>query len=268
MKILKIIGGIIALSLIVALVLTITVDSSYAKYMIPPVILLVMLYMFSPQVEWWWAQKHPPKTDPNAVKFLNEHFEFFKQLNGPNKDKFLKRLGYFLMSKEFIPKVGKNVPSPLKMIIAAEGVRMTFGMEDYLVDSHERIVIYPHPFPSPVHRKMHHSETFHDDGVLIFASSPVIHQYRGEGNIFNITLYEWISALKHGKNLVFPDFEVEDWHVFGLAFGTPKALVAASIGLPNFDMGIVGAVLYLMQKPLFMDMYPRQGARFAAIFGQ
>ncbi len=268
MKIAKIIAAILVIPILVAIGLTIFSGRQYAIYIVPPVVLLAALYMLSPQVEWWWAQKFPPKPNPNAVKYLNQYFDFFKQLNGPDKDKFLKRLGYFMMAKDFIPKVGKNVPTPLKVIIAAEGVRMTFGLEDYLVNTHERIVIYPHPFPSPQHKKMHHSETFHEDGVLIFASAPVIHQYQGEGNIFNITLYEWVSAFKYGSKMEFPEFTEEDWHVFGVAFGMPKALVAASIGLPDFDQDIVAAVLYLTQKPLFRDLYPKQGERFQSIFGQ
>ncbi len=269
MKIVKLIALLLATPLLILVFLMVqNPTADYAIYISILFVGLVILYMFSPQVEWWWAQRYPPKPSPNMIKFLNEHFDFFRQLNGADKDKFLLRLNYFIMAKEFTPKVGKTVPVPLQTMISAEGVRTTFGLEDYLIDSHERIVIYPHPFPSPTYQKLHHSETFHEDGVLIFASSPVINQFKGIGNIFNITLYEWISAFAKKENVSFPSFDDNDWKILGLVFMTPKALVQASIGLPNFDEGIVGAVLYLEQKELFKEKFPEKAEQYHRIFRQ
>lgn len=269
MKIIKLIALLLAAPLLILVLLMVQDPTAdYAIFIASLFVGLVVLYMFQPQIEWWWAQRYPPKPSPNMIKFLKEHFEYFRQLSGPDKDKFLLRLNYFIMAKEFTPKVGKEVPVPLKTMIAAEGVRTTFGLDDYLIDSHERIVIYPHPFPSPTHQKLHHSETFHEDGVLIFASSPVINQFKGIGNIFNITLYEWISAFAKKENVVFPTFDDADWKILGLAFLTPKALVQASIGLPTFDEGVVGAVLYLEQKDLFKKKFPEKADEYRQIFNQ
>jgi len=269
MKIVKLIALLLATPLLILVLLMVQNPAvDYAIYISIFFVGLVILYMFSPQVEWWWAQRYPPKPSPNMIKFLKEHFQYFNQLSGADKDKFLLRLNYFIMAKEFTPKVGKKVPVPLQTMIAAEGVRVTFGLEDYLIESHERIVIYPHPFPSPAYKKLHHSETFHEDGVLIFASSPVINQFKGIGNIFNIVLYEWISAYAKKENVTFPSFDDNEWKTLGLAFMTPKALVQASIGLPTFDEGIAGAVIYLEQKELFKKKLPKQAEQFHRIFNQ
>lgn len=269
MKIIKLIALLLATPLLILVFLMVQdPKADYAIYISILFVSLVVLYMFSPQVEWWWAQRYPPKPSPNMIKFLNEYFDYFRQLSGSDKDKFLLRLNYFIMAKEFIPKVGKEVPVPLQTMIAAEGVRTTFGLEDYLINSHERIVIYPHPFPSPTYKKLHHSETFHEDGVLIFASSPVINQFKGVGNIFNITLYEWIAAFANKKTFAFPEFEETDWNTLGVIFDTPKAIVQASIGLPTFNAGIVGAVLYLEQKELFMEKFPNKSKIYKEIFNQ
>ena len=269
MKIVKLIALLLAAPLLILVgLMVMDPTKDYAIFISIFFVGLVILYMFQPQVEWWWAQRHPPKPSPNMINFLKEHFDYFNQLSGSDKDKFLLRLNYFIMAKEFTPKVGKEVPVPLKTMIAAEGVRVTFGLDDYLIDSHERIVIYPHPFPSPTYKKLHHSETFHEDGVLIFASSPVINQFKGIGNIFNIALYEWISAFAKEENLGFPVFNEADWKTFGLVFLTPKALVQASIGLPVYDEGVVGAVLYLEQKELFKKKFPKKAEVYQQIFNQ
>ncbi len=268
MKLVKMLALVLGTILAIGIYLTFQVNQSYGFLIIVSGILLAALYMLSPQVEWWWAQRHPPAPNPNMIKFLNEHFDYFRQLNGADKDKFLLRLNYFIMAREFRAMIGDDVPVPLQTMIAAEGVRTTFGLEDYLLESHERVVVYPHPFPSPDHKKLHHSETNHEDGVLVFASAPVIHQFKGIGHIFNLVLYEWISAFKHQSKASFPDFHEEDWQVFETDFGTPKRLVEASIGLPDFDRRIVGAVLYLSQKSLFREKFPAQAREFEQIFRQ
>lgn len=268
MLITRIVGFILIIPVIIFLYMTMEVSRQYSLYWAFSLMPLVVLYIFHPQLEWWWAQKHPPKINPLQVKFLNEHFDFFKNLNGAGKDKFLRRLTLFIMAREFIAQVGDSVPTPLQTMICAEGVRMTFGLEDYLVLSYERVVIYPHPFPTPDHKVLHHSETNHEDGVLIFASMPIVKQFRKEALIFNIALYEWVSALKHANKLVFPQFEEDDWHVFGQVYGCPKVLVTASIGLPDYDLDTVAAVLYLTDPPVFHKMYPEKGREFELIFNQ
>lgn len=268
MKIVKVIALLMALPLAFFIYLTAAVDSSWAGYIVPWFVGLIILYMFSPQVEWWWAQSHPPKPSPNMIKFLKQHFAYFRELSGPDKDKFLLRLNYFIMAKDFKAKVGDDVPVPLQTMIAAEGVRTTFGLDDYLIGSHEHVVIYPHPFPSPVHQKLHHSETDHEDGVLVFASAPVVNQFKGLGNIFNIALYEWITAFRHTQSAEFPVFKETDWQKFTASFLTPKLLVEASIGLSEFDMSTVGAVLYLSNKDLFRKVFPAQAKMFREIFNQ
>ncbi len=266
--IVKKIGFALVVPLIILAYLRVTYGGSYGLYMIPFGVLLITLYMFIPQVEWWWAKRNPPKVSPELVKYLNEYFTFFQELSGSDKDKFLERITLFDMARAFMPQVGDKVPTPIKTMVCAEGVRLTFGLEDYLLLSHERVVIYPHPFPSPQHRQMHHSETYHKDGVLIFDSSPVIAQFKNTAIVFNIVLYEWVSVFKYEHKSVFPAFEDADWTVFGERFNTPKILVAASLGLPTFDMSFVGAVLYLTQKTLFVEHYPMQAEHFSVLFKQ
>ncbi len=266
----KIIALVLGFILVILLFLAYKVDAAIAPWAAPFFVGLVLLYMFSPQVEWWWARRYPPKPKPAEIKFLNKYFTFFQNLNGPEKDKFLLRLTYFNMAHEYTAKVGDRVPSPLKTIIGAEAVRMTFGMDDdtYLMTSHERIVIYPHPFPTPRHKRLHHAEVHHEDGVLIFASEPIVRQFYGE-TIFNIALYSWISAFRHARpDIVFPRFAADDWPLLAQKFFTPKAWVEASIGLPDPDPDIVAATVYLQQPDLFRQVFPGRAAQLKEIFKQ
>ena len=49
----------------------------------------------------------------------------------------------------------ESLPEDLKAIIAHNLIQLTFGMEDYLLDPYERVVVYNHAFPTPKKQFLH-----------------------------------------------------------------------------------------------------------------
>ena len=79
----------------VFLYLTLEVDENYAFYIIIPVIISAMIWVLSPQIDWWWYQRNPPQLDPAIVQLLERHNPYYQQLFFEDKKKFQLRVALF-----------------------------------------------------------------------------------------------------------------------------------------------------------------------------
>lgn len=193
-----------ALAALVFLFLAWEQDYQYAIYIVPSVVCLAVIYALSPQIDWWWYQKHPPELDPRLRKLLSDHLPFYQQLPAEGKQRFRQRVALFMIANEFIPKGMDSVPEDVKGFLAASAVQLTFGMENFLFDRFERIVVYPGPFPSPQYPRWHASELFEEDGVLLFSADHLMHAVRSPQKYFHLGMYEYGRAL----SLCYPDLQL------------------------------------------------------------
>ena len=146
---------------LVFLYLTWEVDDSYAIYIPWPVVVLAVIYVLSPQINWWWYVRNPPELDGRMRQLFQQRYPFYHELSLENKKRFRERVALFKIGTEFMPQAMEEVPEDIKGFVAANAVRLTLGLPDYMFPSFEKVVIYPKPFPSPQYPKSFHaSEIF------------------------------------------------------------------------------------------------------------
>lgn len=257
------------IALIVALYLTIEVDSGYSWYIIPPFLILAAIYFTSPEIDWWWWQRNVPPMDPGLEKLLRKMLPFYAALPEPDKKRFQNRLEMYVRANAFIAKGIKEDSTPPSEVVyfsSTNIVQLTLGQADYRLPKFERIVVYPAPFPSPQHpTPLHSSEIYAEDGVLIFAVEPLMEGiFRKEK--FNIGFYEYARAYM----VSYPDKDYAEadlsWQKLEEISGYTREVVEKSIGLPDIDIRAVAIHHFFYFPKPFKGVAPEVYNRYTKVF--
>lgn len=248
--------------------LTVLYDSDMAGPMIVFVVLLAAVYILSPQIDWWWYQKHPPKLPGPLVRMLMAKLPFFQKLTAEDKTKFCTRMAMYMEANEFQPQGPDSLPEDVKAVIAASVVQLTFGMEDYLFSKFEHIIVYPHPFPSPQYERWHACEHHAQDGAILFSAEQLMAGFSLPHKFFHIGLYEYTKVLKvcHPA-LQFPEWGEDVWDKFLAISQFPKEAVEKWVGLPGLDVTAVGVSHFFVFPEKFKAVLPEEYEALAEVLG-
>ena len=161
--------------------------------------LSLAIFFAKEEINYWYDEKFPPKLDPPIIAWLSNFFPFYGQLEKDDKAKFETRLALYLNARSFklMLKEKKSIPEDFKAIIAAHAIQMTLGVKDFLVGDYDRIIIYNHPFPSPLHKFLHTVEVHHDDGLILLSLEQLMSSIGQPAKNFNIAYYAYAQALLH-----------------------------------------------------------------------
>lgn len=238
--------------------------------MIIPFIALGAIWALSPQIDWWWYKKHPPKLKKGLVEFFHRFSPFYNNLSSSNKERFGTRVRMFIEGKDFMPQGGMpNVPVDVQAIIAAAAVQLTFNKKDYLLSDFEKIVVYPKKFPSPLApRHFHASEIFDVDGVMIFSLEQLFPSFREPKKYYNIGLHEFakIFILAH-PNLDYPELDETMWDELERISGMSYDNIVEWIGLPDIEIEPVAITHFIVHNEKFRKELPEVYQRYRMIFG-
>ncbi len=243
-------------------------DSGYAVYIIPSALGLVALYIMHPQIDWWWYNKYPKELDEKIRQLLERHFPFYVELNPELKQRFRTRMTLYPMAKEFMARGFEEIPDDIKAMVAANSIMLTFGQKDYLLDQFQTIVIYPKPFPTPLHPRLFHStEHFEEDGVLLFSAEQLMHGSLQAQHYFNICLYEMarIYQLQFPEKR-YPELSENIWNELEMISGFSKAVVETTIGLPDADIEAVAICHFFIFPEKFKQLLPEVYANYRTVF--
>lgn len=193
--------GMICVTWICWLVATDKGDAT-APWLIVPVLVLTVVWVFSPQINWWWYVRYPPKVDSRLLGIV-ENSPFYQGLSATEKVRFGQRVFLITLEKNFMrpapmgsdKRVDDQVPPDLKAIVGAAVTQLTFGLKDFTLGKFENVIIYPHIFVTPQYpHQAHPSELFEEDGVLLFSASELVQGVTQPHHFFNIGLYEAARA--------------------------------------------------------------------------
>ncbi|NNF20340.1 MAG: hypothetical protein HKN67_00220, partial [Saprospiraceae bacterium] len=128
-----------------------------ATWIIAPIVTLTFIYLFQPQIDYWWLKNHPVNLDEEVVKILERTNPVYSRLNEDEKRRFETRLLLYVEAREYIAKgtEDKGVPFDIKYALSQLPITMTFKERDFKLDKFDRIVLYKHPFPSPRFQFLH-----------------------------------------------------------------------------------------------------------------
>jgi hypothetical protein len=244
-----------------SLVLYFTFESSneYLSYwLIPPVILLAIIYVLNPQIDFWWHKRQPPVLDEPILKWLHNYSAFYNALTKEARTSFENRLSLFIQAKEFLAQGSKqeSVPEDLKAILSHQAIQISFGLKDFLLRKYTRFIVYKHPFPSPRQQYLHCVEVHHEDGAIIYSLEQLIPGILNPSIHFNIGLYAIADAWLNVHpidGLVIPDsFEEEIPNLVKFNLGKMKALT----GEDFFNREAAFICLYFNKAEELQKLFP------------
>lgn len=243
---------------IVFLALGFVEDRSYATFAIPFFLGLAFVYVMSPQINWWYYSKRPPKLDKGLQYMINRQSAFYQRLSEDAKQKFRERVALNMMNWDFMPMVIETIPEDLKAALAANVVHITFGQEDYLYEEFEKVIIYPTAFPSPQFPKQFHSsEVFAEDGVLMFSAEHLLKGFMQPHLYYNSGLHEAIQVFLHlYPDKPYPTLAEGIWDQLTVISNFPEAGVREWIGLEDINPMAVTICHFLIFPEKFQQTLP------------
>ncbi|MEZ5040090.1 MAG: zinc-dependent peptidase [Saprospiraceae bacterium] len=250
--------------------LTWSKDEAYAIYIIPCSIMLGMIFVFSPQINWWWYKKYPPDLPDGIRRFFGEHFTWYRNLPLRQKESFRQKTAMFSMATDFKPMVMPNVPEDVKAIVSASAVQLTFGLEDFLLPKFENVVIYPHPFPSPQYPdRFHLSEIFEEDGVVLFSLDHLVKSFAEPTSYYHIGLHEYakIFMLSY-PNEPYPNLGEDIWVKLEAISHFSRQAIENWINLADIEALPVSIAHFFVFPQRFKEVLPDIYRIYALIFRQ
>jgi len=217
-------------------------NSNYEHFawVLVPIAFLVMIYLFQPQIDYWWAGKHPIPLDEKVLKILINHNPVYKTLPEEEKNKFNRRLGLYIAGKEFLAKGMEqdfDLPHDVKNMIAQIPITMTLNKDEFLLKDLDRIVVYKHAFPSPKFKFLHTVETHVEDGMLVFALDHAEAAFFNPDQYYNVAWHAYAEAfVKLYPAQDYPEMKEEDWETVEKVFGFKKEQILKTLGFESIDL--------------------------------
>lgn len=248
--------------------ITLEKNENYSIYIIIFVLILSVIYTFSPQINWWWYKRYPPEIDQQMRNLLIKHHSFYNGLSVNDKQRFRNRMALYMMAVEFMPKGWEQLPEDIKGVLAANIVQMTFRQTDFLLPKFERIVVYTTPFPSPQFpEKLHASELFEEDGVFLFSAQQIMWAFLQPKQYYNLVLHEYVKAYQLSyPNKTYPIVDKEDWGSLEKISGFTVEKVEGIIGLSSIDPTIVSGTLFFTHSEKYKQIAPQLYDKWDQVF--
>jgi hypothetical protein len=233
--------------------------SQWAIWMAPMVLVSALIYVFSPQINWWYYSRYPRPLPEQERGLLADHADFYNRLDALGKQRFEARVRLFVMGTDWMalgwPDGQEEVPADIQLVLATQAVTLTWNKEDVLLAPFEQVVVYPKPFPSPEYPFAHASELYAPDGCLIFSAEQVMRAFIQPTVWYNVGLHEFAKAMVM-RYPALPWPEAGDiWDRLEEVSNMSRSHVESVIGLAGID-----------SLPVMIHHYRIFPDRFAAVF--
>lgn len=230
----------------------------------------VILYLFAPQIEWWWVNRNPPELHDKLRALLQQHNVFYQNLTVAEKKRFRNRMALYMEAMDYKQMGGgpEVVPEDIRGFIAVGAIQIGFGQKDYLMDTFEHLIIYPGAFPSPQFPKqLHNCEHFEEDGVIMFAAKSVIDSTRLSPRAYNTILHTYAQVFDHHfSDTDFPALTENIWQPLEAMSGMNKTFIQESVGLMDIDPRPVSVHHFFVFSKKFKELLPKVFDQYVQIF--
>lgn len=249
------------------LYLNLKTGGGYSIYLIVMMVILVFIFMLSPQIDWWWYQRYPLDVT-GKIRQLLFKYPFYQRLPEGEKKRFRNRVALFIKGNNFVPQIIEEVPEDVKAIVAANAVTLTFGQEKFLFPKFENIVINPKPLPTlQFPEKYHASEIYEPDGVVLFSVEQLVRSFVESQQYFNIGLYEYAKVFRISyPDHAYPTFDENIWENLERISGFSKAWIEQWINLPDIDPLAVSIAHFFTLPEQFLKELPEVYMTYRSIF--
>lgn len=252
------------------LYLTYQTGANYLMFILPAVIFIAIVYIMSPQINFWWSNKRTPRIEKKALQLLEQHHRFYQKLPPQLQEKFRKRVVLIRMAKDFKSQAIDDLPEELKIIFTANLAHLTFGLKKFLLRQYEKVVFYPSAFPSPTYPDTFHaSETNHEDGVFLFSAQHLLSGFTEPDRFYNVALHELaVGYMTANPGLPWPDIDASAWTELGRIKGFTKEHIEKLIGRPDLEILAVMVVHWLEYPTELLAVFPSECKHLQQCFSQ
>lgn len=139
----------------------------------------------------------PKKITAEQEYILRQKFQFYQKLTDKEKVYFHHRVACFIEKYQFIPREGFVVTLEVETLIAATYVMLTFGIRRYLVDSFDKIIIYPEAYLSTQSEEYYKGEFNPRMKAVVFSWLDFVEGYEIDNDNLNLGIHEFSHVIHH-----------------------------------------------------------------------
>jgi Mlc titration factor MtfA (ptsG expression regulator) len=144
-------------------------------------------------------------------QYFSRHFNFYKQLNPSNQQKFIYRVVVMKsVNKIKVDKAIKIAYKDIDLLISAAFTQITFGYSDFRITSFSKIVVYPDSFYSKLAGSNVNGLTV-GNGFIYFSWNHFIRGYQNNTDKVNLALHELAHALYIDRFHFRSDYNWFEW---------------------------------------------------------
>lgn len=132
---------------------------------------------------------------------LRKYCAYYNLLSYEGKQRFQKRVQRFMYSKQFIPRVYKEVTDEMKVLISASAIQLTFGLPHIYLANFDKILIYPDAYYSHITWKYHLGEVNPRMGMIILSWKSFVDGFANLTDCLNVGIHEMAHAI-HFENRI------------------------------------------------------------------
>jgi len=244
----------------------------YIAWAILPASILALLYLFQPQIDYWWLDKNPIELDPEIILLLEKTNPLYNELNEEQKTRFHKRIYLYVEGIEFKSKGHERdveVLFDVKNMIAQVPITMTLYKKDFLIKDFEHIILYKHAFPSPMFKFLHTVETHSEDGVIVFSLEHAEHAFFNNAQFYNVAYHAYAEAyVKSYPKLDFPTTPNSLWLPVEKITGFAKEQILGTLGFKEVDLLYVLITIYFTHRDRFRNELSDIADKLDVCFGK
>lgn len=137
------------------------------------------------------------KITPEEACYLRQHFPFYHKLSPKHKAYFEHRVASFQENYPIIPRDAFQVNTQVQTLIAGTYVMLTFGMRRYLVDSFDKIIVYPEAYYSTYNEQYHKGEFNPGLKAVVFSWKDFVSGYEVDNDNLNLGIHEFAHVIHH-----------------------------------------------------------------------
>jgi len=116
------------------------------------------------------SQKPSMVLSEAQITTLELHFPFYNSLLEPEKEIFRKRLAYFLKTKQIVGLEGLDLFDSMKALICAEAIKLTFGLDKFILPHFKLIRVFPQEYYSRITGAYHKGEVNLNGSVSVISN--------------------------------------------------------------------------------------------------
>ncbi|MGC4040400.1 MAG: zinc-dependent peptidase [Flavobacterium sp.] len=142
---------------------------------------------------YFWKQD----ISPGQEYLLRQKLSFYQKLDAKQKTYFNHRVARFLDKYQIIGRDGFLVTQEVETLIAATYVMLTFGMRRFLVDTFDKIIVYPEVYLSTQTQEYYKGEFNPRMKAVVFSWEDFVSGYEISNDNLNLGIHEFSHVIHH-----------------------------------------------------------------------